>query len=316
MMRHLDHQLLASAERVFFRGASKDAPVKVLVAFSGGVDSASLLCGLAKIKFLQLALCYVHHGDSENKEFRDAALDLATETAQKHRLPLFIEKVQMPLRTEEEMREARYLALKKAAQEFQAEVVALGHHADDLLETRMMRLIRGVGAQGFVGMGEVYQQLWRPLLSVSKAHLCDYAEKENIRFLEDPSNQDLDPLRNWLRQSWLPQLEERIPGSLTSLARSLENLVGRDSEEDHLLAKHRELHPEGAGVALSFLLALSLKSRRTLLAQYLYSLNKRDFSQGHLDEVIKRLDNTEKVHTFKVAGCVWSVNAGRVIVLD
>lgn len=317
MMHQLDHHLLSSAERTFLRSSNSKERINVLVAFSGGVDSAVLLCALTKIKYLNLALCYVHHGDFTNKAYRDAASELAAATAKKNGLPLFVEKITQPLRTEDDMREARYLLLQKAAHEFQASGIALAHHADDLLETRMMRLIRGVGgAQGFVAMSEYYEHLWRPLLLFSKAELYVYAQKESISFLEDPTNQDLDPLRNWLRQSWLPQLEERIPGSLKSLSRSLENLAGRDSEEDRLLAKHNELHPGEVGLYLSYLLTLSLKSRRTLLAQYLYSLNKRDFSQGHLDEIIKRLDSTEKVHTFRVAGCVWSINAGRVIVLD
>lgn len=310
----LDHKMMKQLKTLNFESK------RFLVAFSGGVDSAVLLKSLSKQLNISLAICYVHHGDSSNKEYRDRAAAFSEKLATDLKIPYFTGKISEVLKNENEevLREARYKILQKKAIDFKADFIVLGQHGDDLVETRILRLLRGTGGSGLRAMQVQVGNLFRPMLEFSKAELYEYAKNENIPFIEDPSNLETDPMRNWLRMFWLPALEQKWPGSVSSIGRSLENIVNELESEESLIVRHdREIgEAQVNGLSLLFLESLSPKSRRTLIAQYLLLLKKRDFSTSHIEEVLKRLDSSQKIHTFKVGGCHWSVNAGQVQVLD
>ena len=96
------------------------------------------------------------------------------------------------------------------------------------------------------------------------------------------------------------------------MARSLETLVDevKASPWGELLSQNEAYKSQG--LSRAFYLTLSPKEQRRLLAQYLYSLGKKDFSQSHLEEVQKQLDKSKKMISFKVAGCFWEVNAKQI----
>ncbi len=134
-----------------------------------------------------------------------------------------------------------------------------------------------------------------------------------MRAFEDPTNDSLDPLRNWVREEWLKSLEKKVPGGASgALGRSLETLalrvgttrMGRSPESNEAY--------KSQGLSRGFYLTLNSFEQKKLLAQYLFSLGKRDFSQAHLEEIQKRLDKSQKMITFKVAGCHWEVNAQQI----
>lgn len=311
-MTNLDH---------FFHKKTQAHPLllkKVLLAYSGGLDSAVLLHLFSKWKGVEVVLGHVHHGDHSNREYRDQVLALAESAASKYGLQLKTFKVKAQLESEAELREARHQQLQFWAHEVAADVIVTAHHQDDLLETRLLKLIRGAGPQGLVSFQEHSLKYWRPLMEVSKVELLEYAQKEGILFLQDPTNAETEAVRNWLRQEWLPALERKVPGASGSLGRSLELIVEELREQPSALQLHNQSHGLSSreGLDLLFLESLSQKSRRSLLAGYLLESKKRDFSYSQIEEILKRLDSSQKVHTFKVAGLVWSVNAGRVKVLD
>lgn len=215
-------------------------------------------------------------------------------------------------KSEEAYRDLRYAALSRLMETEKFDLLSTAHHRDDLLETRMLRLIRGSGAQGIQAMHILKDRTFRPFLEITKDELKTYLCEEKVQAFEDPSNESLDPLRNWLRQKWFKDLEMRSPGGTGALARSLETLAQElESRPWGDLLTCNESY-ESQGLSRSFYLSLSLFEQKRLLAQYLYSLGKRDFSQAHLEEIQKRLDKSQKVITFKVGGCHWEVNAGQI----
>lgn len=284
---------------------------KILVALSGGVDSVALMRTLAKTheKSLMEAF-YFHHGDGENGAYRDQAAVFCTELCAALKIPLHISKANTELSSEAGYRELRYAEIERLKNMHGFQVVALGHHQDDLLETRLLRLVRGTGGQGLTAMKEWDGKLLRPFLSKSKAELEKYLQEEAQNFCEDPTNRHLDPLRNWMRQEWLPQLEARAVGSVSSLARSLETLAAEAQTREDLLAPEENYKTHG--FRRSYYLTLTASEQKRLLAQYLFSLGKKDFSQAHLEEIQKRLDKSQKVITFQVGGCHWEINAEQI----
>lgn len=292
---------------------------KILVALSGGIDSVALLVSLRKVHS-QVYACYFHHGESDvlkQKKYRDEAALFCEKLCKKIGIPFQVLQNSKFAKSELHLRELRYESLHKFMQKHEIDILALGHHRDDLLETRLLRLIRGTGAQGLLAMHPLKQIYFRPLLDVTKKELRSYLSAEKIRYLKDPSNDSMDPMRNWLREKWLKPLERKQKGSLGSLARSLETIAKELEEESlwELLEKNESFLQhcdEKRAISRAFFISLSLNYQKKLLAQYLLSLNKKDFSQSHLEEICKRLDNSQKVFTFKVAALNWEINAEQI----
>ena len=95
---------------------------------------------------------------------------------------------------EGEARELRYEAIKKK----QKGIVALGHHQNDQAETLMLQLLRGSGLRGLAGMQEFDEKrkFWRPMLNIKKELIKKYASENNIEYIEDESNEDVNFDRN------------------------------------------------------------------------------------------------------------------------
>lgn len=307
LKRDLDHQVWKLIKQYSL------ADKRILVALSGGVDSVVLLKVLTKIhKTSKLGAFYFHHGAATNLDYRNEAQLFCKKLCKKLDIEFFTEQAILPLKTEAECRQARYAAIEKVMRNNHFAILATGHHRDDLLETRILRLIRGTGLQGLSAMHFFKANIFRPLLAQGKEDLKKYLRDEKLKSCEDPSNDSLDPLRNWLRQEWLVALEKRQPGGKASLARSLETITSEwEGRERGSFENENEVN-KTQGLSRAYYLTLPPQEQRRLLAHYLYTLGRRDFSQAHLEEIQKRLDNSQRVITFKVGGCRWEINAEQI----
>ncbi len=282
---------------------------KCLVAVSGGRDSVVLIYALARLKarlHLDLAIAHIHHGPSA-KTVRDRAQKFVTGLANSLDLEILTETARVPLKSESQLREFRYHCLRRWQAEHGFNFIVLAHHADDLLETRLIRLIRGTGPQGLQGMSLQVGHLLRPLLAESADELRHYAELRKLMWLDDPSNLQLGFLRNWIRGFWLPELELKRPGAKNNLARSLEHLVqavGRDADIELPLASD--------GLDRAAFARLDAQAQRALLAKYLRHAQVRGFTTAHLDEIRKRLKTERKSFVFSLLRHEWTVNAQQI----
>jgi tRNA(Ile)-lysidine synthase len=113
-------------------------------------------------------------------------------------------------------REARYKFFAETARRRKCKTIFLAHHADDLVETFLINLFRGAGATGLSGMREnstrriddVDLTIVRPLLGVWRREIDIYVREHRIKFREDASNKNLNPLRNRIRHRIVPYLEK------------------------------------------------------------------------------------------------------------
>ena len=96
-------------------------------------------------------------------------------------------------------------------------MVLLAHHADDQAETILMKLARGTGGAGLVGMRPVNGRYLRPLLSISREALRAYAKTHDVQFREDVSNASDAYLRNRFRHHVLPALNSVEPRTITGI---------------------------------------------------------------------------------------------------
>ena len=219
----LDHQVSTFLVDVFTQ--KKCANPKLVVAFSGGLDSTVLLHLLAECRktlSFQLSAQHVHHGLSPNA---DSWANFCTEFCAKLNVPLTISKVKVEknsgLGLEAAAREARYSVLLS----IDADLICLAHHQDDQAETLLLQLARGAGVKGLAGMAAISDKLLRPLLDVPRSHLEAYATQQQLTWIEDESNADTRFDRNFMRHKVLPILEESYPSIRQTLSRGAQHMA-------------------------------------------------------------------------------------------
>lgn len=299
-------------EQKFLRGWKdlKVPPRRILLALSGGVDSmvmAEILVKWSRGLKLELAAAYVHHGKSERSvqaQYRKESQSFVRAWAKTQGLKYFTNANAPKLKSESEMREFREGKLRLWAQKFggSTTAIAFAHHADDLLETRVIRLIRGAGPQGMYAMGFYRAGKLRPLLSFSREEILEYADLRKLSWIEDPSNEEVDVLRNWLRREWLPLLEKERPGALKTLARSLAT-VSLSPPEEFDIAPY-------VGLRREVFAAGPTRHSRQVLARYLKALGLKGYAQTHVDEILKRLGSGRENQSFAMLGMRFQVTSG------
>ncbi len=125
-------------------------------------------------------------------------------------------------------RTARYRLLEKWSDPAQVEWIATAHHADDQLETVLMRLLRGSGVDGLSAIRPVNGAIIRPLLGIRKTELQGYLKARSIDAVSDPSNTDpqFDRVRMRDALAEFPPFEpERIERSLAAMRDASEALA-------------------------------------------------------------------------------------------
>ena len=119
------------------------------------------------------------------------------------------------LPSETELRTLRYAFFEKMLRLHRSQILLLGHHADDRLETVLMRLVRGVGLEGLVAPRALHKVSFytklRPLLNFSKNELRNALIACNIPFFEDATNDEDDCLRNRIRHTLIPAFDNVFP---------------------------------------------------------------------------------------------------------
>ena len=194
---------------------------RYLVGVSGGRDSVALLHWLTDLGYKKLIVCHLNH--QLRGRSSDADARFVEKLAAKYRVDFELgaanvralaKKKKMSIETA--AREARYSFFAKVAKRYRCSTIFLAHHADDLVETFLFNLIRGAGLTGLAAMRDVSTRrvdnvdlaIVRPLLSVWRTEIDDYVREHRLKFREDPSNKNLAPMRNRVRNRIIPYLEK------------------------------------------------------------------------------------------------------------
>ncbi len=265
------------------------------VAYSGGVDSHVLLHLLARQRDelrAPLGAVHVHHGlhdeaDDWQAHCADvcAALDVPF-----HVLPVDATAAagESP---EAAARHARYRALSGWLAPGAALLTA--QHRDDQAETLLLQLFRGAGPRGLASMPARAPfgagMLLRPLLEASRADIAAYAQRHELRWVDDPSNLDTRYDRNLLRQSILPRLQRRWPGLSGVLARAARLQSEQAELADTLAALDHQACARGGCLSQAELKSLSPARQRNLLRYWIRQRNVETPSRVVLERIRREL---------------------------
>lgn len=184
----------------------------LIVAVSYGPDSMTLLEHLSKFYSENKIICaHVHHNhrkesDYEAKKLKKYCLDnnIIFEMMK-------IEEYKNNKFTEAEAREKRYKYFEELLKKYNSKYLFTAHHGDDLIETVLMKIVRGSTLKGYSGINLVSKRdsysIIRPLLYMTKEQILDYCNKNNINYAVDKSNDDIIYTRNRYRKNILPLLK-------------------------------------------------------------------------------------------------------------
>jgi tRNA(Ile)-lysidine synthase len=285
----------------------------LIVALSGGADSAALLAGLHAEKFRQLPLRAVHvdHGlQAEAAAFRAACEALC----ERLEVPLKIIAVQVEVAAgvsiEAAAREARYAAL--AAEVGEWECLLTAHHREDQAETVLLQALRGAGIKGMSAMPgcRVFGRGWhvRPLLDMPQDELLKLGGQGPESAAADPMNADPRFDRSFLRRELWPLMTARWPGAGTALARTARHMAQAQALLD--LSAQTDLARLRDGEALSIpkLRCLSAPNRSNAVRLWLSQAGAELPSTARLEEALRQVLSADEDH---VPAIVWSGHALR-----
>lgn len=299
----------------FCRELAEQAPEgPLLLALSGGLDSSLLLHLMIRAGFgPRLSVVHVDHQlQADSHQWSRFCQSLA----ENHGVPFFIRQVRVDSSEglEAGAREARYGVLLPLATELGATLVT-AHHRSDQAETLLLRLLRGAGVQGLSAMRALTLRdgvvIWRPLLSLDRHLLKRWADDEQLRWLDDPSNQDLGLRRNLLRHRVMPQLRQQWQGADATLARAADHMAeAAGLLEEIALSDAASLGVSGRKLPLSELHRLSPSRQRNLFRWWLQASGATAPSQAVLAELLAMQQAADDSQARVEWGC-WGVRLYR-----
>ena len=180
-----------------------------LLAVSGGIDSMVLLNFFQKnhesFTFSVAHINHNYHSDSKKME------NLVKNQCDKMNSDLIIENIflkEVNSNIESNFRKMRYSKLEEIRKRIKADFILTAHHADDQVETILMKILNSSGVEGLQGLRKLNQNIIRPMFNISKREISDYASLNNVKFIDDPTNCDDLFTRNFLRMNVIPQLKK------------------------------------------------------------------------------------------------------------
>lgn len=289
----------------------------VLLAVSGGVDSMALLdvfVHLPEDAKPNLAVLHVHH------HLRDEAeLDylLVKQTCQTHQLPFYEthwQEEDQPINNQEAAaREVRYAFFTEKMQELSAKVLVTAHHADDQMETILMRLTRGSTLAGYSGIQPsrpfAKGKLIRPFLEIDKKTLYDYCNHNQVSYREDHTNEADDYTRNRFRHHVTPFIKEENQQAGRHFQEFSEDLSDALTVLQPIIGKIFDLHFRRTAdewqLHVPTFLKEELAMQRLVMGYFLEKHWQKDdvvFQRSHIEAILSLITNDKPQALLNLSG--------------
>ncbi|MBE3127508.1 MAG: tRNA lysidine(34) synthetase TilS [Candidatus Atribacteria bacterium] len=276
---------------------------RILIGISGGPDSVTLLSILLSFKKRYNLLFFIAHLDHmlRGKE-SDEDVNFVKNLAQELGLPCEVKSCNLTkiarkehLTLEEAARKYRYKFFLETARKFKTNKIALGHNADDQVETVLMRFLRGSGLEGLMGIPPVRGKIIRPLIECSRAEIEEYCKENKIEYRVDSSNKEVVYFRNKIRLELLPLLSKEYNKNIKDIMLRLRSIISEVSaylnQETELFFKEvvRRESPEMVIIDLKKFTSLPLALKRRIIRKSIEVVkgNLYSISFRHSNEILK-----------------------------
>lgn len=202
-----------------------DKTCRVIVGLSGGADSVALLAMMHCLGYDILAAhCNFHLRGEESdrdEQFCRLLCDSLHIPFVKRDFDVAMQREATGESVEMACRTLRYEWWESMIRDGRGEVVAVGHHREDDIETFFLNLLRGSGIAGLKGMMPKSGNIIRPMLDVTRAEIEEYLAVSGLGYVTDHTNLENDFSRNRLRNIIMPELQRLFPGAADGIATSV-----------------------------------------------------------------------------------------------
>ncbi|OFI06564.1 tRNA(Ile)-lysidine synthase [Clostridium acetireducens DSM 10703] len=274
---------------------------KVIVGVSGGPDSMCLLHLLYSLKKdfnISIVVAHLNHclrgkdADEDEIYVRRFCENLNIEFYNKK---VDVNKISQEkgISCETAGREARYNFFEKLKQEIKAQKIALAHNANDRAETIIMRIMRGTGLEGLIGIKPVRDSIIRPLINIDRKHIESYCSKNNIKPRIDKTNFESIYARNKVRLELIPYIEENFNKDIIQTINRLSDIVEIDNS--YLNEISQKMYKKYCYIKLNniiiskeaFLENRAILSRIIRIALGKLKGNLYNVQKSHIDDVVE-----------------------------
>jgi tRNA(Ile)-lysidine synthase len=287
----------------------QDETKKIGVACSGGADSVSaLLLIFAAYPKLRKRIWVLHFNHRMRQEASDLDESFVQSIASKLNLAFISERSQGSQKADEgSLRDKRLKFFEEITHSEGLKFIIQGHHLNDVAESLLWRIPRGVSVDGLISPSPVSQigaiRFLRPLLTLTKASILDGIQKCNIPWREDASNLENDYLRNRMRHSVLPEWETACDRDLlTGVQKTVQYL----REESIALQYHAQqvfeicLEPDDS-LNLAKLRPYPNATKIRVIRLWLLLFDKEDETLAEKAQLL--LDKIQEGNSFKLQIC-------------
>jgi len=301
----------------------------VLLAVSGGKDSMTMLDLFNYFKYelkLNLVVCHFNHSLRDDADRDEKFVKTQCE---KYGLKFYSKKEDVllysnenKLSTEEGARFLRYKFFDEVKRIENLEYIATAHNKNDLAETVIMRILRGTGINGLIGIQSERGDLIRPILNFSRDEIEKYIEENNIPFVEDKTNFEELYLRNKIRLNLFPILKnEYNPRILDAISR-LSNIAFDYStiSREYIASKEGLLWEFNKEKILVYIEKLKLQSRsfRNIMYREFFEFISKD-PDGINYKIIEEIDNLIFSKTGKyieIKNVIFKIEYDKLLIYD
>jgi tRNA(Ile)-lysidine synthase len=209
---------------------------KVAVACSAGVDSMVLLSLMVDVLGAARVKC-LHYDHAVRSDSNESVIFLEKFCKDKGIDFIFERRVEIITNdSENNLRNLRYKFFESACQVNSIRYLYQAHNLNDNVETFIFRIFRGTNLSGLNSipvkrrMGDI--EICRPLLAITKEQILDYAQSNNIEYVEDYTNKEVKYQRNFIRHRILPLAKKINPKFLFNIKKLIDLRI---EEEEYLL---------------------------------------------------------------------------------
>ena len=215
----------------------------IVVGVSGGPDSMALLYILNEFKNkMDLNIICAHVNHNKRKESEQEKIDLEN-YCKKNNITFEYIKVTNwgDDNFHNEARSVRYNFFEELVYNYGAKYLMTAHQGDDLIETILMRIVRGSTLKGYSGFSRIVDKgdykIIRPLITVTKDEILKFDEKNGIQYAIDESNNEDHYTRNRYRHTVLPFLKQEEPNIHKKFLKFSETLLKNSNYIDSVASK-------------------------------------------------------------------------------
>ena len=285
---------------------------KLILCVSGGSDSIALLhlCHqLSRLFRWQLHILHFHHGlreesDEEARFVRDLSQRLNLEFHLRTTRDFQSETSGL----QEKARNWRRTEALKLREEIRADSILTAHHAEDQLETWLLKWLRGAHLSGLQGMSRVDPPFIRPLLDFRKNMLSDFLKENGFEWREDASNQDSKYMRNRVRNELLPLLRTLSREGIESRIRDLDSqsrLLQKELESQYQIWLEK-IGPVSE-LPISVIESESEFLQQEILVRFITGKTGIALSYRQLEKIWTLVRNSKNPWSYHLAG-KWTIN--------